>query len=829
MLEGSVCHPARFVDAGTRNNAGADRVSVAGPLADNVSVGAVWVGARADMRSRWRSWLMLALLVALAGGSVIALAAGARRTDSAYPRFLQAQRAADVIVFLGGTPTLPAQVQHLPEVAESATAMGIATTETDLVPVVVTDGGLGRNVNRLKFLAGRPVNPDRADEVVVGFLVAQARHLHVGSPMIIHVPTGQPPAPQAVNLRVVGIEAAPGDFPPRASSASVAVFLSPAFLHTPIGAQASQGSQLTIAVPVRLHRGIRDRAAFQTGVDRLAGGPVGLVVLADQSPNVQRSLHLQAVALWLMAGLAALAAALVMLQLLVRQASEDSDEHPTLRALGMTSPQLLGSGMVRVAFIAVAGTAGAVVVAGLLSPLLPLGVARIAEPHPGLALDATAIGLGAAGVLLVVSLLGAGALVQITRRAGPLAIEENRRDRPSAVDRARALARLPLVVTTGVRLALQPGRGRTAVPVRATLAAAAIGVGTMAAAVTFGASLGHLLATPALYGVTFDGHVQANNFGDIRSVLPALQSDPDIAAIAVGLTGIPLHSGRLSIGGQATASLRGSLDPTVIEGRLPVSEGEIVLGSRTMLDLHTHIGQTVAVALEGLTRAVPMRVVGRGVLAPINDTEQLGRGAVLAPSAITATASLAPPGFKIPPPGDAFVRFRPGVDRSSKIGSLQNQLGATGDVTVVGPAAPTDVANFGQVRNLPQLLAGLLGVLAAATMAHLLVSAIRRRRRDLAILKALGIVPRQVSAAIAWQATTVALVALLLGLPLGLAAGRSAWYVVAGQLGVVVRPAVPWAVVIAIVPAALLIANLVAAGPALAAGRIRPATVLRSE
>jgi ABC-type lipoprotein release transport system permease subunit len=139
------------------------------------------------------------------------------------------------------------------------------------------------------------------------------------------------------------------------------------------------------------------------------------------------------------------------------------------------------------------------------------------------------------------------------------------------------------------------------------------------------------------------------------------------------------------------------------------------------------------------------------------------------------------------------------------------------------------VANFGQVRNLPQLLAGLLGVLAAATMAHLLVSAIRRRRRDLAILKALGIVPRQVSAAIAWQATTVALVALLLGLPLGLAAGRSAWDVVAGQLGVVVRPAVPWAVVIAIVPAALLIANLVAAGPALAAGRIRPATVLRSE
>jgi ABC-type lipoprotein release transport system permease subunit len=59
------------------------------------------------------------------------------------------------------------------------------------------------------------------------------------------------------------------------------------------------------------------------------------------------------------------------------------------------------------------------------------------------------------------------------------------------------------------------------------------------------------------------------------------------------------------------------------------------------------------------------------------------------------------------------------------------------------------VANFGQVRNLPQILAGLLGVVAAAALAYLLVSPIRRRRRDLAVLRTLGFVPRQISAAIA--------------------------------------------------------------------------------
>jgi ABC-type antimicrobial peptide transport system permease subunit len=154
---------------------------------------------------------------------------------------------------------------------------------------------------------------------------------------------------------------------------------------------------------------------------------------------------------------------------------------------------------------------------------------------------------------------------------------------------------------------------------------------------------------------------------------------------------------------------------------------------------------------------------------------------------------------------------------------------STADVSVVAPSQPTDVVNFGQVRNLPQLLAGLLGIVAAVTMAYLLVSSIRRRRRDLAILKTLGLVPRQVSVAIAWQATTVVLVSTAVGLPLGLAAGRSAWSVAAGQIGVVVRPTVPWAVVLGLVPLALLIANLVAAGPALAAGRIRPAAVLRSE
>jgi len=165
------------------------------------------------------------------------------------------------------------------------------------------------------------------------------------------------------------------------------------------------------------------------------------------------------------------------------------------------------------------------------------------------------------------------------------------------------------------------------------------------------------------------------------------------------------------------------------------------------------------------------------------------------------------------------------LDKAREVAALRTAA----NLLVSVPTEPTDVANFGQVRRLPAILAGLLAVMAAITIAHLLITAIRRRRRELAVLRALGLVPRQVSWAIAWQATTVVGVAAVIGLPLGLAVGRTAWAVVAGQIGVAVRPTVPVPLVLSLIPAALLVANLVAAGPAMAAARIRLAPVLRSE
>jgi putative ABC transport system permease protein len=82
---------------------------------------------------------------------------------------------------------------------------------------------------------------------------------------------------------------------------------------------------------------------------------------------------------------------------------------------------------------------------------------------------------------------------------------------------------------------------------------------------------------------------------------------------------------------------------------------------------------------------------------------------------------------------------------------------------------------------------------------------------------------------VVWQASTMLLIALAVGLPLGVAAGRWAWTVVAEQLGTVAEPVTPLGLVLLTIPAGLLLANLVAALPARVASRLKPATVLRSE
>jgi hypothetical protein len=86
-----------------------------------------------------------------------------------------------------------------------------------------------------------------------------------------------------------------------------------------------------------------------------------------------------------------------------------------------------------------------------------------------------------------------------------------------------------------------------------------------------------------------------------------------------------------------------------------------------------------------------------------------------------------------------------------------------------------------------------------------------------------------VSLTVVWQASTLVALALAIGIPVGVAAGRWIWLVVAEQIGVVPEPVLPAALLALLAAATVLVANLVAAVPAWMAARTRPATVLRAE
>jgi hypothetical protein len=388
---------------------------------------------------------------------------------------------------------------------------------------------------------------------------------------------------------------------------------------------------------------------------------------------------------------------------------------------------------------------------------------------------------------------------------------------------------MPPAAVAGVRMALEPGRGRTAVPVRTTIAGTAAAVAAVAMAVTFSASLNHLLATPRLSGFTWDAIIAVDSKG-IERVKGILDADPDVAT-AWELDGDSLLiDGRREPNGLAF-DLRGPFRPALIEGRVPVDDDEIALGTQTLRNLRKGIGQTVRVALaedffgppDG--PAVPMRVVGR-VAVPqffFAQTEP-GRGAVLSYPGLARL-----PGKGTSFQGGAyFLRFKAGADRDAALARLTERLAEFGPFPLPGRRS-ADVTNLSRITGMPVVLAGLLAAMSAGILAHTLVTAVRRRRRDLAILKTLGFVPGQVRAAVAWQATTTVLIALVVGLPLGIAAGRWVWRLFTDHLGVVPEPIVPWLIIGLAIPAALLLANLIAVGPARAAGRTRPGAVLRAE
>ena len=150
-------------------------------------------------------------------------------------------------------------------------------------------------------------------------------------------------------------------------------------------------------------------------------------------------------------------------------------------------------------------------------------------------------------------------------------------------------------------------------------------------------------------------------------------------------------------------------------------------------------------------------------------------------------------------------------------------------IQLLGPQRPAEIVNYRTMGTTPGLLAGGLAVGAVVALGLTLVASVRRRRREMALLKTLGFTQRQLAAAVAWQATVVAVVGLIVGIPLGIALGRFLWDAFAHQLSAVVDPTVAIVPLVLVALGTIVLANLVAAFPGRLAARTPTALVLRAE
>ena len=173
-----------------------------------------------------------------------------------------------------------------------------------------------------------------------------------------------------------------------------------------------------------------------------------------------------------------------------------------------------------------------------------------------------------------------------------------------------------------------------------------------------------------------------------------------------------------------------------------------------------------------------------------------------------------------------LVRAAPGAAGSA---ALARHTAKYPDLTY-RPAKPTVLVNFGESVNFPLLFAVALSVFGAATLLHLLLVSVARRRVEAGLLKALGFVRRQVAAAVCWQATVVALAGIAVGAPVGIATGKVLWRVFATNFGVVPVAVVEPVLIAALAAGVLAAANLLAAFPRCwPRGHSRPGCSGRSE
>ncbi|NED94415.1 FtsX-like permease family protein [Phytoactinopolyspora alkaliphila] len=798
-----------------------------------MSAVASWV--RIDIRRRWRSLLVLVLLIAVAAGTVMTAVAGARRGASAIDRLVEQTLPATAVVL----PNQPGfdwdAVRALPQV-EALTTFVVTGYVVDGVPpehqafvghFPPADDEIMRTIERPVVLEGRLADPTRPDEVVVSAKFEDSFGLGVGDTVTIELaapeqvdqyfeddiePTwGEGPAIEAT---IVGVIRS-GWFSEETVNDLGFIVPSPG-LHAEYAPNllGSELSSASINALVRLNGGESALPEFKAALAGVTGNSgIDVWNWFDKARHVENVTRFEANSLLAFAAAAGIAAVFLLGQSIARYAASTVADLQVMRAVGMTPDQsrlvaVIGPTLAAGAG-AVVGTAGAVVA----SQWFPIGTAALAEPSPGMDVDPAVLVTGVVATPLLVALAAVGAAwfaVRSTLRTAP--------SHRSAVAAAAARVGAPVPAIVGARFALEAGQGRSAVPVRPAILGAVAGVLGVLAAMTFSSGINDAATNLERFGQTYQlqGFLGYNSrdFAAVDTLLPALADDPDVVAVNDTRQDIA-QAGDVAVAVATFRPVGNPLDVVLTGGRMPERAGEIVLAPRTADSIGAAVGDTIR--LTGTRGDSEATVAGTGFVpaAPHND---YATGAWVTPETYDALFD----GFKF---HLGLVALRSGADPAAVIARAAESAG----LTLEPVAPPVELAELQQVRELPVYLAGFLALLALGAVGHALATAVRRRRHDLAVLRALGMTRWQSRGVVVTQASVLALVGLAAGVPLGVALGRTVWRYVANTTPVFYVPPVAWLALVLVVPVALVAANLLAAWPGHRAASMRVGHVLRAE
>lgn len=749
--------------------------------------------ARVQLRGRWRSFVVLTLVIGIVGGIALSLIAGSSRSASVVDRFVRRATHYDLAIFKQSGILPRATVLAIPGVRRADPAAYLAIVAS--IPDGSKSGLINGNAvdmttldRTFRLVAGRVPDGHDPFAVLVNEVFTKEFKVAVGDDIATrmfsnadynHIVAGvyRPTGPR-YRFHIAGVVRTSQDIAgdeirsPRPNSAyGAANFMLIPFSF--LTGYSTHFLQFGNGYDVQLRNVARDRAGVEAAAKRLSASVARPFYSLRRAP-FDIPVNLESTVLLVLGVAAAIAGAVMAALLLSTEERVHRRDRRALRALGQTRQQLGLGAAVRAVPVALFAMVLMLVVAIFASSLYPIGVGRKLEFNPGVQVNLSVLLLGA---------LATGAFV--LGIAFVMGWRESRATtgqlRKATVSHWLARLNAPTDVVLGTHLAFDRGRTSSTVPARGAVAGGAIALAVIVGIGVFVGSGNYLYADPVAHGFPWDVMIGNVNFPMTQATTDKIIADPRIR------NRTPAYDGHATIDGRPVEVLAinpgGTAPPVIQSGRLPQSASEIALGPKLADELHVSIGSKVSFTVahgdfidNGHPKDIAQTVVGISLIPPLNGSD-FGDVAAVTFDAIKAS------GGRPVTPRIVFIQVN-GHNPAATVKAIS----ASYTTEMITDLIPALVVSLHDVRGPSQLGALLAALLGATLMAYTL--AVGSRSRDLAVLRALGMSARRVTRVLVWRGVMLALAILTIGIPLGLITGSLIWRTIANKIAVANHPVV---------------------------------------